>query len=79
MATSLSRFEKYYKSKHEQRHIVWFHSLGTVVLTSRFPGGDKELSVSMYQALVLLMFNEREQFSAAEIQSRTRLSEWALI
>ncbi|CCO28390.1 Cullin-4A Short=CUL-4A [Rhizoctonia solani AG-1 IB] len=44
-------------------------------LTSRFPGGNKEISVSMYQALVLLLFNEQDQFSAAEIQSRTRLSQ----
>ncbi|KAG8769772.1 hypothetical protein FRC12_004745 [Ceratobasidium sp. 428] len=74
MAASLHRFEKYYKSKHTQRRTAWFHSLGTVVLTSRFPGGNKEMSVSMYQALVLLLFNEAEQFSAADIQSRTKLS-----
>ncbi|QRV88795.1 cullin family [Ceratobasidium sp. AG-Ba] len=74
MAASLYRFEKYYKSKHERRRMAWFHSLGTVVLTSRFPGGNKEISVSMYQALVLLLFNEQDQYTAAEIQARTKLS-----
>lgn len=73
MAAALYRFEKHYKSKHERRRMAWFHSLGTVVLTSRFPGGNKEISVSMYQALVLLLFNEQDQFSAAEIQARTKL------
>ncbi|KAG8745667.1 hypothetical protein FRC10_007364 [Ceratobasidium sp. 414] len=75
MAAALLRFEKYYTSKHSQRRTAWFHSLGTVVLTSRFPGGNKEISVSMYQALVLLLFNEKEQFSAAEIRLRTKLSQ----
>ncbi|KAG8700243.1 hypothetical protein FRC08_004824 [Ceratobasidium sp. 394] len=79
MAAALLRFEKYYTSKHSQRRTAWFHSLGTVVLTSRFPGGNKEISVSMYQTLVLLLFNEKEQFSAAEIQSRTKLSDEDLV
>lgn len=74
MAAALHRFEAYYKAKHDRHRMAWFHSLGTVVLTSHFPGGDKEISVSMYQGLVLLLFNEQDQFSAAEIQSRTKLS-----
>lgn len=76
MASALHRFETYYKEKHDRHRMAWFHSLGTTALTSRFPGGNKEISVSMYQALVLLLFNEQDQFSAAEIQSRTRLSEY---
>ncbi|KAG9102837.1 hypothetical protein FRC06_000983 [Ceratobasidium sp. 370] len=79
MAAALLRYEKYYTSKHSQRRTAWFHSLGTVVLTSRFPGGNKEISVSMYQALVLLLFNEKERFSAAEIQLRTKLSDEDLL
>ncbi|CAE6402124.1 unnamed protein product [Rhizoctonia solani] len=75
MAEALHRFEVYYKEKHDRHRMAWFHSLGTVTLTSRFPGGNKEISVSTYQALVLLLFNEQDQFSAAEIQSRTRLSQ----
>ncbi|CAE7222896.1 unnamed protein product [Rhizoctonia solani] len=75
MAAALHRFEVYYKEKHDRHRMAWFHSLGTVNLTSRFPGGTKEISVSMYQALVLLLFNEQDQFSVADIQSRTRLSQ----
>ncbi|KDN47655.1 hypothetical protein RSAG8_03445, partial [Rhizoctonia solani AG-8 WAC10335] len=75
MAAALHRFEVYYKEKHDRHRMAWFHSLGTVSLTSRFPAGTKEISVSMYQALVLLLFNEQDQFSAAEIQSRTQLSQ----
>ncbi|KAG8762296.1 hypothetical protein FRC11_010035 [Ceratobasidium sp. 423] len=75
MATALHRFEVYYKEKHDRHRMAWFHSLGTVTLTSRFPGGTKEISVSTYQALVLLLFNEQVQFSAADIQNRTQLSQ----
>ncbi|ELU43488.1 Cullin-4B [Rhizoctonia solani AG-1 IA] len=75
MAEALHRFEVYYKEKHDRHRMAWFHSLGTVTLTSRFPGGNKEISVSTYQALVLLLFNEQDQFSAAEIQRRWRLGQ----
>ncbi|KAL5633304.1 hypothetical protein ACGC1H_003713 [Rhizoctonia solani] len=75
MAAALHRFEVYYKEKHDRHRMAWFHSLGTVTLTARFPGGTKEISVSMYQALVLLLFNEQDQFSAADIQSRTQLGQ----
>ncbi|KAH7335370.1 Cullin family-domain-containing protein [Rhizoctonia solani] len=75
MAAALHRFEVYYKEKHDRHRMAWFHSLGTATLTSRFPSGTKEISVSMYQALVLLLFNEQDQFSVADIQSRTQLSQ----
>lgn len=43
-------------------------------LTHSFPSslqGKKELQVSLFQTLVLLMFNEGEEFSVEEIRSAT--------
>lgn len=60
---SLVRFEKFYQSKYLGRRIKWDHLLGQFILSASFPGSNgkirkKELSVSTYQGLVLLLFNE---------------------
>ena len=44
-------------SKHNGRRLTWQHSLDTCVLRVEFPHGRKELVISLYQALVLLLFD----------------------
>ncbi|KAL1738064.1 hypothetical protein HDZ31DRAFT_78664, partial [Schizophyllum fasciatum] len=54
--------------KHQGRVLDWDHALGTATLTSRFNAGTKDLSVSLYQAVVLLMFVDEPKRSFAEIK-----------
>ncbi|KAI5292835.1 hypothetical protein KEM52_006033 [Ascosphaera acerosa] len=56
--SALKNFEAYYESKHAGRKLAWKHSLAYSQLRARFPSGDKELVVSAYQTLVLLLFND---------------------
>lgn len=42
---------------------------------SFIPQGKKELQVSLFQTLVLLMFNEGEEFSIEEIRTATGIGE----
>ena len=56
----ITTFDKYYKSKHTGRRLTWKHSLGHCVVKARFDRGAKELLVSAYQAVVLVLFNEVE-------------------
>ena len=59
MGQALSRFKDFYVSKHSGRSLVWQHSLDTCALKAAFPKGPKkELAVSLFQAVVLLLFNE---------------------
>lgn len=57
MQSSIDHFGDYYPKVHSNRKLTWIHSLGTVSLVARYPKGDKELIVSLYQALLLLLFN----------------------
>ena len=57
MVKTLDRFKMFYSSKHSGRTLTWQHSMDQCVLKAIFPSGKKELSVSLYQALVLLLFN----------------------
>ena len=52
------RFSRHYKSKHGNRKLDWKHALAKCQLRARFPNAMKEIVVSSFQALVLLLFNE---------------------
>jgi cullin-4 len=51
------------------------HALGTATLRARFPAGAKELSVSLYQAVILLLFNGADEVPFADIKTATRMGE----
>lgn len=57
VAARIERFDKYYKNKHTGRVLTWKHSLAHCVIKGTFAKGPKELLVSAYQAVVLMMFN----------------------
>lgn len=57
VAKLLERFDTHYKSKHTGRTLTWKHSLAHCSVKGVFPKGAKELLVSAFQAVVLLMFN----------------------
>ncbi|XP_022348158.1 cullin-4B-like [Enhydra lutris kenyoni] len=68
-------FKNFYLSKHSGRKLQWQSTLGHCVLKAEFKKGKKELQVTLFQALVLLMFNEGDQFSLEEIKVATGLED----
>ncbi|KAJ5690141.1 hypothetical protein N7462_004533 [Penicillium macrosclerotiorum] len=78
IAASISDFEAFYKNKHTGRRLNWKHQLAHCQLRARFPKGSRELVVSSFQAIVLLMFNDiadDESWSYSQIQAATGLSD----
>lgn len=57
-AQHLEAFAKFYTSKHQGRKLTWRHALSHCVLVADFENGRRELSLSAFQAVVLLAFNE---------------------
>ena len=78
MQAELTKYGEHYKSRHSGRVLDWIHSLGTAVLRARFKAGTKELSVSLYQAVVLLLFNETTEIPFADIKEQTNIGEISL-
>ncbi|KAJ3176145.1 Cullin-4B [Geranomyces variabilis] len=66
-------FKEFYMSRYNGRQLTWQHMLGTGVLYCQFDKGAKELAVSTFQALVLLLFNDHSQLTYAEIGTLTNL------
>lgn len=52
-------FQQYYNVKHSGRRLTWKHSLAHCQLKANLPKGNKELVVSAYQAVVLLIFKDK--------------------
>ncbi|KAF2808956.1 cullin-4B [Mytilinidion resinicola] len=55
---AIDKFEVHYESKHKGRKLDWKHALAHCQIKAKFPKGNKELVVSSFQAIVLLLFND---------------------
>lgn len=78
----LDKFSRFYKLKYTGRSLAFIHSLDYMTLKIEFDkgagGGKKELSVSLHQALCLLLFDGAERdakFGFKEIVEQTGLGE----
>ncbi|KAH7925704.1 Cullin-4B [Leucogyrophana mollusca] len=75
MQADLTKYTAFYKGKHQGHKLDWDHSLGTATIKARFSAGPKDLTVSLYQAVVLLLFNEDDEIGYAQIAEATRMEE----
>lgn len=74
---TIDSFESHYQQKHSGRKLQWKHALAHCQLKADFPRGKKELVVSSFQAIVLLLFNGRrddEQLTYKYIKDESGLS-----
>ncbi|RKO83632.1 Cullin family-domain-containing protein [Blyttiomyces helicus] len=71
LAECQEAFKTFYMGKHNGRKLTWQNSLGHCVLKSSFPNGKKELSVSIFQSIVLLLFNTSDTLTYEEIRAAT--------
>ncbi|KAH8910291.1 putative nuclear pore complex subunit Nup192 [Coniochaeta sp. PMI_546] len=54
----IEHFDRFYKNKHTGRRLTWKHNLAHCVIKAKFERGTKELLVSAFQAVVLVLFNQ---------------------
>jgi cullin-4 len=73
MQKELVNYANDYKLRHSGHALSWDHALGTATLKARFDPGYKDLSVSLYQAVVLLLFNDAVEIPFADIMAQTRM------
>ena len=73
MQAELTAYASYYKQRHSGHTLDWDHGLGTVTMIAQFNAGSKELSVSLYQAVILLLFNESTEWRYPDVLEQTRM------
>jgi len=67
ISVSQKAFDDFYLGKFEGRRLTWQHSLGHCLLGAFINGERKELQVSLYQTMVLLLFNTQESIGFTTI------------
>lgn len=67
------QFNKFYLGKHNGRKLQWQPTLGHCVLKAEFTQGRKELQVSLFQGLVLLLFNDADEMLLEDIKAGTNI------
>ncbi|XXG66039.1 hypothetical protein AAC387_Pa05g3594 [Persea americana] len=68
-------FKEFYLSKYSGRRLMWQNSLGHCVLKAEFPKGRKELGVSLFQTVVLMLFNDTLKLSFQDIKDSTSIED----
>ncbi|KAF9672540.1 hypothetical protein SADUNF_Sadunf11G0052800 [Salix dunnii] len=68
-------FKEFYLSKYSGRRLMWQNSLGHCVLKAEFPKGKKELAVSLFQTVVLMLFNDAQKLSLQDIKDSTGIED----
>ncbi|EEQ99802.1 Cullin-3, putative [Perkinsus marinus ATCC 50983] len=70
MKCLIDRFETFYLSKHSGRRLTWMFNYGTADVRSRVGRHPYVLTVSTYQAMILLLFNSSDALSVDERSER---------
>lgn len=78
MQKNIEKFTEFYKTQHKGRKLSFDHALGNAVLKAQFKAGSKDLTVSLYQTLVLLLFNEQDEFDFQTIKARLQMEDGEL-
>lgn len=73
MLSCIQAFENFYQSKHTGRKLRWMYNMGSVEIKCIGLARPHVLVVSSYQALVLMLFNQRKDITMQEICEATKI------
>lgn len=73
MMTYQKAFEKFYTSRKHGRKLQWQPNLSLCTLIANFEQSKNELIVSLFQALVLLLFNAKDEIKYKELEQSTAI------
>ncbi|KAG0230091.1 Cullin-2 [Mortierella sp. GBA43] len=76
---SITNFTTFYHQRHNGRKLSWFWHWCRADVRVNYLDKRYELSVSLYQFAVLVVFNAGDSYTAAEIGNQTKLVEAELI
>jgi len=69
----LDSFTRFYDTHKKHTKLTWLNTLGHAMLDVKFLTGKKKLEVSIYQAAIVLLFNEKDSYTFAEVQQAISL------
>ncbi|OAC99490.1 Cullin [Mucor lusitanicus CBS 277.49] len=73
-------YNQFYQTKFEKRVLTWQNSLSVCEITANYPNGTKQITLTLLQTIVLLLFNDttRQAYSFTDILNYSQLDELEL-
>lgn len=71
-------FKRFYLTKHSGRKLAWQHVDGACTVKACFPNGIKILLLSLYQTIVMVLFNDADEISYSDVADATGIEEQPL-
>jgi len=75
LESTCAHFREFYTKTQSGRRLAWQTNKGTAELKAEFMKGKKELLVSTFQMLILLLYNAGDTFTYKEIQDQSGIPE----
>lgn len=69
LVPAINNFTDFYMNNHSGRILTWKMNLGSADVTGFFEERDYEFTVSGYQMVVLMLFNEADKLSVQQLKS----------
>ena len=83
LAGHLHKEKAHYLSQHPGRQVTWLKTLSTCEIEAVYPATPKprriRFNLTLPQAAVLLLFNQRDEFSLEEIRNETNIKDKDLL
>lgn len=68
-------YKQFYLGKHSGRKLTWQHFDGSCMVKAHFPKGTKILSLSLYQTVVVMLFNDSDRLSYGNVATASGIDE----
>lgn len=78
LAAAQEAFAKFYHDKFSGRRLTWQPAQAHCIVRGFFKNGTKELQLSLFQAMVLVLFNENERMTYPELVAATGMDDKTL-
>lgn len=80
MRDTLTDYQDFYRLQHGNRNVRWHHGLAAAVVSAEFREDScKELVTTMYQTVILLLFNKCETWTVSEMVDCTKIPEVEIV
>jgi cullin 1 len=73
LSSSLNNFEQFYSKQFNNRKLQWLHNFSKLELKSFYLTSNKIFNTNIYQALLLLLFNDETLVNMMDIKEKTQM------
>lgn len=75
MKLCITKFEEFYKNKHQNRNLTWLYQHGSVEVNPLYTNKKYTFVVNAYQGVILCLFNKYSVLTYNEIKDHTKIND----